>query len=108
MVKKNFNYDILKDVLNKGAMNQENVSETEKMKTFAVFEKWTGEASVETLMKGINESVDSYRIDEIIGQEQTGLRVVRDQGVIPVIISFIIIGVGLILTFTQKFIDLRK
>lgn len=99
---------ILKDILNKSAIYQENVSETEKIKTFAVFDKWTGEASVETLMKEVNDSIDSYRIDEIIGQEQTGLRVVRDRGVIPVIISFIIIGVGLILTFTQKFIDLRR
>jgi cytochrome c biogenesis protein len=99
---------ILKDVLYKNTIYQENVSETEKIRTFAVFEKWTGEASVETLMKGVNDRLDSYRINEIIGQEQTGLRVVRDQGVIPVIISFIIIGAGLILTFTQKFIDLRR
>ncbi len=98
---------ILKDVLNESAIYQENVSETVKMKTVAVFEKWTGEASVETFMKGVNDSFDSYRIDEIVGQEQTGLRVVRDQGVIPVIISFIIIGAGLIVTFTQKFLDMR-
>ncbi len=35
----------------------------------------------------------------------TGLKAVDDPGVVPVIIAFILIGLGLALTFTQKLGD---
>jgi hypothetical protein len=50
----------------------------------------------------ISEKINRFLIDDILVIDQTILRVVQDSGFIPALAGFIIMGLGLVLTFTQK------
>lgn len=50
----------------------------------------------------ISEKIDRFLIDEIFVTDQTILRVVQDRSFLPALAAFIIIGIGLVLTFVQK------
>jgi len=57
---------------------------------------------VASLMVQVSEKVNRFLVDDIFVTDQTILRVVQDSGFIPALIGFIIIGMGLVLTFVQK------
>jgi cytochrome c biogenesis protein len=57
---------------------------------------------VTTHMVGIRGAINRFAVDEIFITDQTILRVVQDSGFIPALVGFIIIGMGLVLTFVQK------
>jgi cytochrome c biogenesis protein len=61
-----------------------------------------GGMPVDRHIVGFRDKIDRFIIDDIFTTDQTGLRVVRDSGFLPVLASFIIIGIGLVLTFAQK------
>jgi cytochrome c biogenesis protein len=68
-----------------------------------IFEELDGAgAPVGRHQVGMSGRIDRFRIDDILTTDMTGLRVVQDRGFIPVLIGFIIIGIGLALTFIQK------
>jgi hypothetical protein len=53
----------------------------------------------------LSETLTVFTVEDITAVDQTILRVVRDRGVVPVLVSFFIIGAGLILTLVQKLGD---
>ena len=55
-----------------------------------------------------SEKLTVFTVEDITAVDQTILRVVRDRGVIPVLVSFFIIGAGLILTLAQKLGDTER
>lgn len=50
----------------------------------------------------ISEKINRFLVDDIFVTDQTILRVVQDSGFVPALAGFIIIGIGLVLTFVQK------
>lgn len=74
-------------------------------KASAVFERYRDNTLVNRYTVGVSDDLADFSVQEIIIRESTGLRFVEDRGVIPVFISFIIIGSGLFLTFIQKLGD---
>ena len=69
----------------------------------AIFEEFEEDGNfIQTHYTKIDERISDYFINDIIITEKAGLRVVKDRGFIPVVIAFIIVGIGLGLTFIQK------
>jgi hypothetical protein len=68
----------------------------------AVFQQWRGHAVAATRSVGAGEKIGPYTLTRVSGVYQTGLKAVTDPGYLPVVIAFIIIAVGLGLTFIQK------
>ena len=53
-------------------------------------------------MVQVSEKINQFVVDNIFVTDQTILRVVQDNGFAPALAGFIIIGIGLVLTFVQK------
>jgi cytochrome c biogenesis protein ResB len=70
-----------------------------------VLEKWVQRKIEDTIILGKSGRLAGYEILGISFRELTGLQFVRDPGALAVIISLIICGIGLCLTFIQKIGD---
>jgi cytochrome c biogenesis protein len=82
---------------------KEDGSSSQIRDSMAVFEELDeGGAPVDRHIVGFRDKIDRLIIDDIFTTDQTGLRVVRDSGFIPVLSALILIGIGLVLTFAQK------
>ncbi len=71
----------------------------------AVFERWEGHTATGVLRASVSETVGGYTLAAVEERDVTGLTVVDDPGVIPVVVSLILITVGLALTYAQKIGD---
>jgi len=89
------------DVPADNKLNSQTTSKTEK----AVFEKWIGKRRIGVYKIPSGGLIGSFRVTRMQSKMLTGLKAVDDPGVVPVIIAFILIGLGLALTFTQKLGD---
>ena len=71
----------------------------------AVFEEWKGNELSSTRTATVGQSVGPYTILTISARELTGLKVVSDPGMYPVIVALIVVAAGLCLAFIQKISD---
>ena len=71
----------------------------------AVFEEWKENRYIASITLELQEEIKGYRLEELSRLQFTGLKVVRDPGYSWVIVSLILIGLGLALTFSQKIGD---
>lgn len=75
---------------------------------FAVFEEITGTTSgkghvLKTVHKvATSDEIDDFTVEKLCTRYRTGLQIVEDSSVSTVIAAFILIGIGLSLTFIQK------
>ncbi len=80
-------------------------SNTAYQKAAAIFEIWQGGTLIEKFKLNVGGVLENITIKKINYKMATGLKIVKDPGVLPVMFSLIMIGLGLILTFVQKFGD---
>jgi cytochrome c biogenesis protein len=77
----------------------------------AVFEELAGntEGSGHTVKAvhrvAVSEQIDGYTVEKLCILNQTGLQVVEDRSFLPVLVSLVLIGLGVSLTFIQKMGD---
>jgi len=69
---------------------------------FIVFEK-NGKATRKIYR--IGDTIDDYRIKDIVPWMETGLMVVEDPGFVPILLGLLVLITGLMLTFYQKIKD---
>jgi len=50
----------------------------------------------------ISEKIDEFTVEKVCTWNRTGLQIVEDRSVSTVIVAFILIGMGVSLTFIQK------
>jgi cytochrome c biogenesis protein len=78
---------------------------------WAVFEELSGQAEGEShtvqavYRVGVNEQIDWFTVEKLCVNNATGLQVVEDPSVASLIVSLILIGSGMSLTFIQKMGD---
>ncbi len=78
---------------------------------WAVFEELSGQAEgqshkVKAVHRvGVREQIDWFTVEKLCVNNATGLQVVEDPSVAPLIVSLILIGSGMSLTFIQKMGD---
>ncbi len=63
---------------------------------------WDKKKSHIIRLLGRGESIDGFTLTDLSGGNLSGLKIVYDPGIMPVIISFIIISCGLFIAFYQK------
>lgn len=71
----------------------------------AIFEEWLGDKKVHVFEIPEGGFIEGYKVEKVTFNMSTGLEIVKDPGVIPVIIAFMVILLGLGLTFIQKLGD---
>ena len=71
----------------------------------ALFEEWKEKKYIASITLELQEEIKGYRLEQLIRLQFTGLKVVKDPGYSWVIVSLILIGLGLALTFGQKIGD---
>jgi len=77
----------------------------------AVFEELSADSTgsghevIAVYRVGIDEQIGMYTIEKLCVSNSTGLQVVEDSSVVPLIASLILIGLGMSLTFVQKIGD---
>ena len=78
---------------------------------FAIFEELSADSTgsghevIAVYRVGIDEQIGMYTIEKLCISNSTGLQVVEDSSVTPLIVSLILIGFGMSLTFVQKIGD---
>jgi hypothetical protein len=68
----------------------------------AVFERWEGHALAQRLRLAPSQAIGPYTIAELSSRDLTGLKAVRDPGIVPVFAALGLVSAGLGLTFLQK------
>lgn len=68
----------------------------------AEFERWEGQALAERIRRAPAQSVGPFTIVALSSRELTGLKAVRDPGVLPVIAALGLVAAGLTLGFTGR------
>jgi hypothetical protein len=95
-------------------LNDDEVAEKNDIRTdsgVAVFEELStsgqdsGHSVTAVHRLSVSEEIDGFTMEKFSIASQTGLQIVEDPSTIPVIISLILIGLGLSLTFIQKMGD---
>jgi hypothetical protein len=71
----------------------------------ATLEKWVGHKVESTRVVGKSDKLGNYEVLDIGYRDLTGLKFVRDPGALIVIVSLIVCGIGLCLTFIRKIGD---
>ncbi len=88
-------------------VGNEKVDFGDGIKTYAVFQSWKENNLQKEYHFKQNDEIGDSTISDIYSTTTTGLSFVKDPGYLPVLISFLIIIVGLTITFIQKIGDAK-